>query len=299
MTASKKKLPSHYLYDDLGSQLFDEICELPEYYITRTETLILKENASHIASITGACELVELGSGSSIKTRLLLDAYQKMNLPLHYCPIDVTASALETSARELALCYKTLKVHGFVGTYEQAMKLLNPPLPPHRMIAFFGNSIGQLTATECDQFLRQIVQALRSGDYFLLGVDLHKSKEQLEHAYNDAQGVSAMFHTNALRHLNSKFGGNFNVSKFQYYSHYNQQSRQIETYLKSQAFQQVELTELGITVEIAEGETIMTSISRKFDLEELKMELETKRLRCVEIWTDPNQWFAIFLTRLQ
>ena len=298
LSASQKKIPSRYLYDNNGSQLFEEICQLPEYYPTRTESQILEENASRIAAITGACELVEFGSGSSIKTRLLLDAYQKLNLPLHYCPIDVSAAALATSASDLLSRYGTLKFHGFVGTYEQALLQLKQPVLPHRMIVFIGSSIGNFTTDECDHFLQHVVDVVQPGDYFLLGVDLDKNKEQLEAAYNDAQGVTEMFTKNVLNHLNSRFGGNFSVSRFQQLSFYNQQDRRIEIYLKSLSFQRVELIQLGLTVEINEGETIMTEISRKFELQQLKAELEAKRLICMEIWTDPNTWCAVILCRL-
>ena len=299
LTSADKTLPCSYLYDDTGSQLFEEICQLPEYYLTRTETLILRGNALHIASITGSCELVELGSGSSLKTRLLLDAYEKLNLSLLYSPIDVSSAALTMSARDLLPSYKTLRIRGVVATYEQGLTHLKSPVLPRRMIAMIGSSIGNLTVAECDRFLQQVVDTLRTDDYFLLGVDLHKDKEQLEAAYNDDQGVTAKFNTNVLRHLNSRFSGNFNIKNFQHVAFYNEQCHQIEIYLKSLAVQKVQLDRLGLTVDMKEGESIRTEISRKFVLEQLKQELEAKHLHCVGMWTDPNMWCAVLLTQLQ
>ena len=297
LTAGEKTVPSYYLYDDAGSKLFEEICQLPEYYLTRTETQILRENALHIAAITGSCELVELGSGSSEKTRLLFDAYQKLNLSLLYSPLDVSAAALEASAHALLSCYETLHIHGYVATYEQGLKHLKPPVLPHRMIASIGSSIGNFTPEECDRFLQQVVDSLRPGDFFLLGVDLDKYKEQLEAAYNDSQGVTAKFNTNILCHLNKRFGANFNVGNYQHVSYYNQQCRQIETYLKSVTAQKVKLDVLNLTIDVKEGEMIRTEISRKFDLQQLKLELEAKHLSCVGFYTDPNTWYAVLLTQ--
>ncbi|MCJ8280090.1 MAG: L-histidine N(alpha)-methyltransferase, partial [Rivularia sp. ALOHA_DT_140] len=144
LTHKPKFLSPHYLYDDRGSELFEEICELPEYYVTRTETSILRDCAEEIAKITGACELIELGSGSSTKTRILLDAYQKFAYPLHYLPVDVSAGILEASARQLLIDYPSLKVHALAGTYEQALGELQQSELPNRMIAFIGSTLGNL-----------------------------------------------------------------------------------------------------------------------------------------------------------
>jgi L-histidine N-alpha-methyltransferase len=190
LTQNPKTIPPKYFYDDRGSELFEQICELPEYYPTRTETLILQQYAREIAQITGDCELVELGSGSSRKTRLLLDAYEALDYPLHYLPIDVSAGILESSAQQLLADYPSLEVHGLVSTYELALQQLTPTKLPTRMIFFLGSTLGNLYPQECDIFFSQITAALQEGEYFLLGVDLQKSKEVLEAAYNDSQGVT-------------------------------------------------------------------------------------------------------------
>jgi dimethylhistidine N-methyltransferase len=293
-----KSIAAKYFYDDRGSELFEQICELPEYYPTRTETAILEAYAPEMATITGSCELVELGSGSAIKTRILLDAYQKLKYPLRYIPIDISAGILETSAFELLNDYPTLEVHGLVGTYELALQRLNkfginPMLK--RMLVFLGSSLGNLNPQECDRFFEQITGALQAGDYFLLGIDLHKSKALLEPAYNDAQGVTAEFNLNMLRHLNYRFNGNFDLAKFKHQAIYNEYQRQIEMYLQSQVDQTVELRSLNLTIHLEAGEKILTEISRKFDLTQLEQDLKNKGLNPVKTWRDSHHWFGMIL----
>ena len=209
LSQKQKTLPCRYFYDDRGSELFEQITDLPEYYPTRTEQGILEKYALDIARFTGACELVELGSGSSRKTHMLLEAYSQLDSPLHYCPIDVSAGILKTTALALLDRYPNLKLCGLAGTYEQALAELPPPELENRMLIFLGSTLGNLTEKECNRFLTQIQQALQPGEFFLLGVDLQKSIETIEAAYNDSQGVTAEFNLNILRHLNYRCEGNF------------------------------------------------------------------------------------------
>lgn len=299
LTQTPKTLPPKYFYDDHGSLLFEKICELPEYYVTRTETQILQNYASEIAHLTGPCEIVELGSGSSTKTRILLDAYQELGHPLHYLPIDISGGILEQSAHSLLKEYPTLHIHGIVSTYETALKHLNPSPLPNRMIGFIGSTLGNLKPEECHAFFAHVVEALQPGDYFLLGVDLHKSKSILEPAYDDSQGVTAAFNLNMLRHLNRSFAGNFDLSQFEHLAFYNEKEHQIEMHLKSLKNQTVELKTLNLTVEFKEGETIHTEISRKFQFEQIQAELKTLGLVSLKNWTDQNQWFGLMLCQLQ
>ncbi len=299
LTQTPKTLPPKYFYDDHGSLLFEKICELPEYYVTRTETQILQNYASEIAHLTGPCELVELGSGSSTKTRILLDAYQELGHPLHYLPIDISGGILEQTARSLLTEYPTLHIHGIVSTYETALKHLNPSPLPSRMIGFIGSTLGNLKPEDCHAFFAHVVDALQPGDYFLLGVDLHKSKSILEPAYDDSQGVTAEFNLNMLRHLNRLFVGNFDLSQFEHLAFYNEKEHQIEMHLKSLKNQIVELKTLNLTVEFQEGETIHTEISRKFQFEQIQAELKTLGLVSLKNWTDENQWFGLMLCQLQ
>ena len=295
LSRSPKTVPPKYFYDDRGSQLFEQICDLPEYYLTRTETAILQQYAGAIAQHTGACELVELGSGSSTKTRLLLEAYQAQNYPLCYRPIDVSAGILESSAQSLLQTYDQLKIHALVGTYDQALQTLSAAYLPQRMICFLGSSLGNLSPEECDRFFDQVRLALRSGGYFLLGVDLHKSTDQLEAAYNDSQGITAAFNLNLLQHLNQRFNGNFDLAQFEHFAFYNTKLHQIEMHLRSLKSQIIHLQTLNLTVEMAAGETIRSEISRKFDLATLQPQLESKSIYPVQAWMDANQWFGLLL----
>jgi dimethylhistidine N-methyltransferase len=295
LSQSPKTLPPKYFYDDRGSQLFEQICDLPEYYLTRTETAILRHYAGAIAQHTGVCELVELGSGSSTKTRLLLNAYQAQGYPLCYRPIDVSAGILESSAQNLLQAYEHLKIHALVGTYEQALQALSTAYLPRRMICFLGSSLGNLNAQECDRFFDQVRAALQSDDYFLLGVDLHKSTAQLEAAYNDSQGITAAFNLNMLDHLNQRFDGDFVLSQFEHFAFYNTTLYQIEMHLRSLQPQSIHLKSLNFTIKMAAGETIRSEISRKFDLATLQPQLQSKGLKAVKVWQDVNHWFALIL----
>lgn len=299
LTQTPKSLPPRYFYDDRGSQLFEEICELPEYYLTRTETSILQTCAGEIARLTGACEIVELGSGSSTKTRILLDAYRDLGERLRYVPIDVSAGILESSALSLLADYPSLEVCGLVSTYELALAKLLPLDLPTRMICFLGSTLGNLDRQECDRFFAQIIDALNPGEYFLLGIDLQKSPEMLNAAYNDRQGITAAFNLNMLAHLNWRFDGNFDISQFEHQAFYNTSESQIEMHLRSMRSQAVHLRALNLTVDFQPGETILTEISRKFDLNIVSQQLADRGLKPIQVWTDPYQWFGLVLCQMQ
>jgi L-histidine Nalpha-methyltransferase len=291
----QKTLPCRYFYDDRGSELFEQITDLPEYYPTRTEQAILEKYALEIAELTGACELVELGSGSSRKTNLLLEAYSQLNHQLHYCPIDVSAGILKTTALALLDRYPTLKLCGLAGTYEQALAQLPPPELENRMLIFLGSTLGNLNDHECHKFLTQIQQALQPGEFFLLGVDLQKPIEIIEAAYNDAQGVTAEFNLNILRHLNQRFDGNFAFDRFEHFAFYNPVLHQIEMHLRSLENQTILLKTLNYQVNFKAGETIHTEISRKFHLPTLVDNLAIPAFKPLQIWTDPQDWFGLLL----
>jgi L-histidine Nalpha-methyltransferase len=293
-----KTLPPRYFYDDQGSELFEQICGLPEYYPTRTEASILQEKAAEIAKRTGPCELVELGSGSSTKTRILLDAYGALGYPLHYLPIDVSAGILEESALQLLKSYPTLQVHGVVSTFDLALEKLAPSPLPARMLCFLGSTLGNLNPQECDRFFTQMVDALGTGEYFLLGVDLQKPKAIVEAAYNDSQGITAAFNLNMLRHLNRKFAGDFDLTKFKHVAFYNETLQQIEMHLESLVDQVVYLEALDLRVTFKAGESILTEISRKFNVERIQEELSAKGLVPIQAWTDPNHWFGLLLCQV-
>lgn len=299
LTQTSKTLPPKYFYDDRGSHLFEQICQLPEYYVTRTETAILKQYASEIAHLTGPCELVELGSGSSTKTRILLDAYQQLEFPLRYVPIDVSAGMLESTAKQLLAEYPSLQVHALASTYEVALTQLPDTKMPTRMLCFIGSTLGNLNRAECDRFFAQVTDTLAEGEYFLLGVDLQKPKSILEAAYNDAQGVTAAFNLNLLNHLNQRFAANFDPRLFEHCAFYNESEHQIEMHLRSLQSQTIDLSDLHLSVKFAAGETLRTEISRKFDLNQIQDYLQDKGLKALKYWTDSQQWFGLILCQLQ
>lgn len=298
LTASPQKyLPPKYFYDERGSQLFEQICELPEYYPTRTETVILERVSGAIAQQTGPCEIVELGSGSSTKTRILLDAYQSAGYPLRYLPVDVSDTMLSETAQKLLQEYPTLSIQAIASTYEPALNALPTKQLPARLIAFIGSTIGNLQPAECAAFLSRIRQSLSTGDYFLLGLDLQKDIATLEAAYNDAQGITAAFNLNMLRHLNRRFKGDFNLENFTHVATYNTQKNQIEMSLESLIAQHIRIEDLGLTVEFAQGDRILSEISRKFDLEQMSKTLFAHQLDVIEAFTDEKKWFGLMLCK--
>jgi dimethylhistidine N-methyltransferase len=298
LTKNPKSLPAKYFYDHCGSELFEAICQLPEYYPTRTEASILQQYAGEIAAYTGACELIELGSGSSSKTRLLLDAYYQKNQFCRYVPVDVSETILKDSAVQLQKEYPNLPIQGLIGTYEQALAYCQNTSYNTRMIFFLGSSIGNFSPSECDDFLEQIATVLQVGDYFLLGVDLQKSPAVLAAAYNDSQGVTAAFNLNILSHLNWRFQADFNLDLFSHRAIYNQDKSQIEMYLICQKTHCVHLKKLDLTVDFQAGESLLTEISRKFNLETMQKDLELKGLKPIKIFTDSQNLFGLILCQL-
>lgn len=299
LTQTPKTLPCRYFYDDRGSELFEQICDLPEYYPTRTEQAILETYALDIAKMTGACNLIELGSGSSRKTRLLLEAYSQFNQELQYCPIDVSVGILKTTALDLLQKYPNLKLCGLAGTYEQALAQLPLIGWENRMLIFLGSTLGNLDDQQCHKFFTQVQQALKPGEFFLLGVDLQKPIEIVEAAYNDSQRVTAAFNLNILQHLNQRFQANFDLDNFAHWAFYNPVENQIEMHLKSLKNQTVLLENLDFEFLLQSEETIRTEISRKFRLPTLIATLEQYALQSLQIWTDPQAWFGLLLCQRQ
>jgi len=299
LSDSPRSIPAKYFYDEKGSQLFEQICRLPEYYPTRTETSILKDCAAMIAQKTGPCDIVELGSGSSTKTRILFDAYQQASLPLHYIPVDVSETMLTQSAQALLQSYPSMMIRAIASTYEPALSALPSKTLAKRMIAFIGSTLGNLQPAACDRFLAHIAQALSCGDYFLLGIDLQadvqKDMAVLEAAYNDKQAVTAAFNLNMLTHLNERFDADFDTAKFRHIAKYNTQAHQIEMYLESVTAQTITLKALDFTILIEEKERILSEISRKFSVQNLSGVLHTHQLSAVETFTDAKGWFALLL----
>ncbi len=295
LRATPKTLPCKYFYDAVGSELFERICATEAYYPTRTERAILQAHADDIAAATGPVELVELGSGSAVKTRVLLRAYSAAHDEVHFAPIDVSGTMLEASSRKLVDRFDELTIRGIAGTYEAALDALHPAPAPHRLFLFLGSTIGNFDAQERSDFIDRIYDAMMPGDFFLLGFDRIKDRAVLEEAYNDKEGITAAFNLNILAHLNARFHGNFRPARFRHVAFFNDDLSRIEMHLESREAQQVELADLGLATSFAAGERIHTEISTKFPPDTLSAELADHGFARVTEWSDPREWFSLML----
>jgi L-histidine N-alpha-methyltransferase len=294
LTRPLKQLPPKHLYDMRGAALFDRICELPEYYPTRTERAILERIADELIAATGAGELVELGSGSAAKTRLLLDAMAAAGTLQRFVAVDVTEQVVRVGAAELTREYPGLHVHGLIGDFERHLDRLPAPRAP-RLVAFLGGTIGNFDASGRRRFLRTIAGLMSDEDHLLLGTDLVKDRATLEAAYDDAEGVTAEFNRNVLHVLNRELGANFDPSAFHHVASFDAENEWIEMRLRAREAQEVALPGIGLTVRFAEGEEMRTEISAKFTRERVAAELTAAGLALRGWHTDENEWFALSL----
>ena len=294
LQATPKELPSKYFYDEEGSALFDAITRLPEYYPTRTERGILVARAGDIAARSGADTLIELGSGTSEKTRLLLDAFHRRGALRRFVPFDVDEATLRGAAEAVAAEYPGVSVHAVVGDFERHLGLL--PGGGRRMIAFLGSTIGNLDLEQRALFFAEIAATLEPGDTFLLGTDLVKDVGRLEAAYDDSAGVTAAFNRNVLRRLNRELDADFVPEAFEHVAVFDTEREWIEMRLRSSADQVVTVAALGLTVPFAAGEEMRTEISAKFRPDALYGELTVAGLALLEVWTDPAGDFALSLS---
>jgi len=297
LTATPKSLPPKYFYDARGSDLFNEITRLPEYYPTRAETEILERHASDIAKLTRCESLVELGSGTSAKTRLLLSALINEGSLREFVPFDVDPAVLSQASSALGLEYPALAVSPVVGDFEVHLDAL-PRDAGRRVIAFLGSTIGNLEPQERAVFLQSVAAVLRPGDAFLLGTDLVKNAERLLRAYDDAAGVTAEFNRNVLVVINRELGADFDVDSFEHIARWDTEQEWIEMRLRSSRAQRVTITDLGLTVEFAEGEQMRTEISAKFRSDGVARELAAAGMVSERFWTDAAGDFALTLARL-
>ncbi|MDP9397656.1 MAG: L-histidine N(alpha)-methyltransferase [Actinomycetota bacterium] len=294
LTTSPKELRPVWFYDARGSELFEEITRLPEYYPTRSERAILEAHADDIARRSRADTLVELGSGSSDKTRLLLDALQRAGTLRRYVPVDVSVSALREAVSAISADYPDLVVHGVAGDFERHLDRV--PRGGRRLTAFLGGTIGNFAPAQRATFLRTLRADLVDGDAVLLGTDLVKGADRLVPAYDDAAGVTAAFNKNVLAVLNSRLGADFDLDAFAHVALWDPEAEWIEMRLRSLRDQQVELPALGLRVRFAAGEEMRTEISAKFRRETLAAELQDAGLALQGWWTDPAGDFALSLS---
>lgn len=264
LTATPRRIPSHYFYDDRGSALFEAITELPEYYQTRAEAALLAAVADEVVSRSGARTLVELGSGAATKTLLLLDSMQRAGQLELYVPIDVAASTVERTAHELVDRYPGLNVHGVVGDFLEHLDIV-PMDGGQRLVIFLGGTIGNLEPAAARAFLSEVAVRMHPGERFLLGVDLIKDPARLVAAYNDAAGLTAAFNLNALHVVNRVLDGDFDPSRFRHRAPWNAAEHRIEMWLTATEAMRVRLAAVDLTLDLEEGEGILTEVSTKYD----------------------------------
>jgi L-histidine N-alpha-methyltransferase len=296
LTRPLKELPPKHLYDARGSELFDAICEQPEYYQTRTERLILEQNADKIVERTGAVELVELGSGSATKTRVLLDAMYAAGTLARYVPVDVSATTVHAVAELFCGEYPGLSVYGVVGDFERHLGHLPEPAGA-RLVPFLGGTIGNFPPGSRRRFLRSLGKILGPGGHLLLGTDLVKDPRVIEAAYDDQAGVTAQFNLNVLEVVNRELGANFDVEAFEHVAFFDREREWIEMRLRATAPQHVRVEALDLDVDFTAREEIRTEISAKFTPDGLRADLDAAGLELVELFTDPDELFAVSLAR--
>jgi L-histidine Nalpha-methyltransferase len=294
LTGTPKTLPPKYFYDARGSELFDEITRLPEYYPTRTERAILQDRAGDVAAVTGAETLIELGSGTSEKTRLLLQALVAGGTLRRFVPFDVDPAVLKDASAAVRDEFPRLEVEPIVGDFEKHLASL--PGGTRRLLAFLGSTIGNLEPVARARFLADVRSTLRPGDAFLLGTDLVKSPERLVAAYDDAAGVTAAFNKNVLAVVNRDLGADFDIDEFDHVAVWDARNEWIEMRLRSRQEQVVRVRTLDRSVPFARGEELRTEISAKFRRDRVAAELAAAGLTLREWWTDPAGDFALSLS---
>jgi dimethylhistidine N-methyltransferase len=295
LLAPRKTLPCKYFYDERGSALFERICELDEYYPTRTELTILRARAGAMAAALGPdCLVLEYGSGSGVKTQLLLEHLER---PVAYVPVDISREHLLRSAAALSARYPALPVLPVCADFTQPFALPRPPRPPRRRAAYFpGSTIGNFAPAEARKFLTQVAELCGPGGALLIGVDLKKSRAVLERAYDDALGVTAAFNANLLRRLNRELGADFQLDQFAHRAFWNEVEGRVEMHLVSRSAQEVRLA--GRRVRFEAGETIHTENSYKYDLRGFASLARSAGFEVEQVWVDGAALFSVQALRV-
>jgi L-histidine N-alpha-methyltransferase len=288
-------LPCRYLYDTEGSRLFEQICETPEYYLTRMETSLLDASVAAISALTGERTLVELGAGNARKTEQILTAYTGAYGTAQYVPVDISGDALAETAQALAARHPEVSVSALHGPYESVLPMLGRLSP--LLLLFLGSTLGNLNQTEAAAFWGKVRCALAPDDFVLLGVDLVKDAGVINAAYNDAAQWSAAFTKNIFTRMNRELGSEIDLDAIEHEAAYRPDWQRVEIFARMTRRQPVRLAPLGRTITIEAGERIMTEISRKFELTELREYLSIFDLETVRVFTDPQEWYALLLLR--
>jgi L-histidine N-alpha-methyltransferase len=296
LSRTPREIPSKHLYDERGSHLFERICELPEYYQTRTERALLERHADRIVAASAARELVEIGAGAATKTRVLLQAMERQGLLERYVPIDVDVAMLERVADELTREFPGLFVHGIGADFDHSLDRLPPG--PRRLVVFLGSTIGNLRpADQAPELLRALRRRMRDGDRFLLGVDLIKDRARLEAAYNDSRGVTAEFSRNIWNVVNRLADADFDPDAFRHLAFWDEKNAWMDIRQVSQRAQHVHLGALALELEVAAGEQIRTEISAKYDRPKTTALLRAGGFELIEWIVDDENLFGLALAR--
>lgn len=297
LLSSPRSLAPKYFYDDRGAALFERICETEEYYLTRTEDALLSRYAEDIIAASRPLEIMEFGSGSSRKTRRLLDACGKHENFCRYTPFDVCREALEQAALELESEYPWLEVNPLLGDYHAGLDNL-PRGAGTRLCVFLGSTIGNFTPDLAQAFINEIYASLKPGDFFLLGADRVKDPEVIRAAYNDARGITAEFNLNVLRVLNRRLNADFNLDGFRHHAPFNESQARIEMYLVSRRNQSVNLRGIDVTLDFSTGDRILTELSHKFEVGTLQTLLGNAGFEPVAHYQPDNGWFSLLLSQV-
>ena len=295
LNQNSKFINPKFFYDKKGSELFESICLLPEYYPTRTEISILKKLKHDLPSyLDENIKLVELGSGTSVKTRLILDIFTKLQPKTEYLPIDIS-EILTESSEQLLKDYDTLHITGIIDTYEGGLEFLKSYDDKKNLILFLGSSFGNFTPDDGKLFLEKIFSTMKSGDLFLIGLDLVKNKNILESAYDDSQGVTAKFNLNVLSRINDELDADFDINNFSHYSIYNENAQRIEMNLKSLVSQSVIIGKSNLSLNLDKGELIHTEYSHKYHISQIKKLLSDVGFEFKNMWLDDEKHFSLTL----
>jgi len=294
---SKKSISPKFFYDQTGSKIFDEICSLPEYYPYNAETEILEQIEQKLLPyLSDEFHLVELGSGSSVKTRLLIDVLFKSQKHLQYFPIDIS-EILYQSAKNLCMDYPNLTVTGVVDTFENGLDFIEHYDNKPNLITFLGSSFGNFEQSEGMVFLKKINNLMKSNDLFLIGLDLKKDSNVLYNAYNDSQNTTAKFNLNVLKRINTELGGNFNLENFEHHVIYNEKKGRIEMYLRSLSEQSIKISKSDLFINLSKNELIHTENSHKFSISQIESTFRDSNFEKLEIWFDSRKYFAMVLVK--
>jgi dimethylhistidine N-methyltransferase len=293
LTAHPKRFLPKYFYDELGSQLFEAICLVPEYYLTRAENEILERYANEITgSVAGYKTLLEMGSGSASKTRLVIEALLREQSDLLFMPVDISATALEMSSRVLLQSYPRLRIEAYAADYFAGLAELGKSERGRTLALFLGSNISNFDPDEAIRFLKAMRSVLHKGDALLLGADLKKDTRVLEAAYNDALGVTSAFNLNVLARINRELGGNFDLRSFKHYAFYNPEVGRIEIYIQSLIAQRVRIEQLDLEVDFAADELIHTENSYKYDQAGIEKIASTTGFERTRTWLDAEERFS-------